>query len=367
MVGGLQSRDDFRQAGRFDALDGLRALAAAAVVWHHCLDRATGFFTRSVGVTTFFVISGFLITRLLLKERRLTGTISVRRFWLRRSLRIMPLYYAVLATYVALVPLVEGTSPAAARFWDSLPHYATFTTNWFVTWAQGERVIFYFAWSLAVQEQFYLAWPLVLRYARPRAAILLPLAFLLTEELAEIAVGAGWSPPAATLRVLTTFDSPIFLGVLIAMLLDSEQGFRLAARVAARSWAVPAGFAAVLLAGSLPGAPAWLIRGAVTYLVLACVLVAPAVARLVEHPVLRHVGNVSYGIYLLHMLLLTALRRLLPGQAPGTYFALGFPLAVLAATVSHRWYEGFFMRLRDALTGVSPGAPVGGAASAGKA
>jgi peptidoglycan/LPS O-acetylase OafA/YrhL len=367
MVGGLQSRDEYRQAGRFDALDGLRALAAAAVVWHHSLDRATGFFSRSVGVTTFFVISGFVITRLLLKERRLSGTIAVRRFWLRRSLRIMPLYFAVLALYVVLVPLVAGASPPAARFWDSLPHYATFTTNWFVTWAPGERVIFYFAWSLAVQEQFYLAWPLVLRYARPRTALLLPLAFLLTEELADVAVGAGWSPPAATIRMLTTFDSPIFLGVLAAMVLESERGFRLAARVAARSWAVPAGFAAVLVAGTLPGTPTWLIRAAVTYLVLACVLVAPAVAHLVEHPVLRHVGNVSFGIYLLHMFALGAVRKVIPGQGPGTYFAIGFPLAVLAATMSHRWFEGPFMRLRDAFSGASPATPVTGAGDVVKA
>jgi len=318
------------------------------------MEPGPGFFSHSVGVTTFFVISGFLITRLLLRERQRSGTILVVRFWLRRALRIFPLYYAVLAAYILLIPLTEKSSSAETRFWASLPYYASFTTNWFVSWLMGERVIFYFAWSLAVQEQFYLVWPLVLRLARGRGAVLLPLAFLLTEEVGGLAVDAGWLPRGTTYRVLTTFDSPIFLGVLAAFLLESQQAFRMAERIAGRSWSIPAAVGAILLVGSGPNVSPDLLRLGITYLVLACVLAPPLLVRLVDNPVFRHVGSVSYGIYLLHMLALNAVRRLLPGQRPAMVFALGFPLVVLAATASHNWFERYFMQLRDAYLGPHP-------------
>lgn len=342
------ARKRYLGAQRFGALDGLRAFAAAAVVWHHANDDATGYFGRSVGVTTFFIISGYLITRILLRERERTGTISMGRFWVRRALRIFPLYYAVLAFYVLLVAVFERGTTAGERFWASLPFYLTFTTNWFVSHSPGERVIFYFAWSLAVQEQFYLLWPTILRYFKKRYAVLLPLAFVLYSDLARW-IGAAWHLEGAwPYKVAAGLDSPIFLGVIAAIVLESERGFRLAHRVAGQAWSVFAAIGLVLLPVWFPGMPQDLLNLSITLLVAACVLAPPWTTLLVSNPVARHIGDVSYGIYLLHMLALNGVRRLVPGATPAVLFGIGFPLVVLAASASHRWFEQPFMRFREA-------------------
>jgi peptidoglycan/LPS O-acetylase OafA/YrhL len=332
---------------RFAALDGLRAFAAAAVVWHHANQGATGFFNRSIGVTTFFIISGFLITRILLREREQTETIRIGRFWMRRVLRIFPLYYAVLAVYVLLVARMEHGTQSGAGFWASLPYFLTFTTNWFVDRTPGERVIFYFAWSLAVQEQFYLFWPVILRYVRKRNAIAIPLAFLLVSDLAMWTGVVPNLEGSLVYRMVASLDSPIFFGVLAAIILESERGFRLVHRVAGQPWSIPAAASLVLLPVWYPGEPRDLFGLSITYFVAACVLAPRWTTRIVATPVALHIGNVSYGIFLMHMLALNAVRRLLPDAGPMLVFALGFPLVVLVATASHRWFEQPFMRLRD--------------------
>src|SRR6185312_8614129 len=109
-----------------------------------------------------------------------------------------------------------------AGFWRSLPYYASFTTNWFVDRTEGQRVIFYFAWSLAVQEQFYLIWPIILRLVRRRYALVFPLLFLVAGDVAGLLSKA--SSPGETLayRIVASLDSPIFYGVVAAFLLQKE-------------------------------------------------------------------------------------------------------------------------------------------------
>ena len=94
---------------RFGSLDGLRCLSILAVLWHHSgVDIDFPLFHRGqLGVRLFFAISGFLITSLLIRERVRHGEVSLRKFYVRRSLRIFPLYYAILLTYVVVVAIVE--------------------------------------------------------------------------------------------------------------------------------------------------------------------------------------------------------------------------------------------------------------------
>jgi peptidoglycan/LPS O-acetylase OafA/YrhL len=341
----------YRSARRYGALDGLRAFAAAAVVWHHCGNHFTGFFGRGVGVTTFFVISGFVITRMLLRERGLTGTVSLRRFWVRRALRILPLYYAVLALYVVLVALVESRAETGRRFWTALPHYATLTTNWFVSRVPGERIIFYFAWSLAVQEQFYLLWPAILRTVRRRVAIALPIFFFLCADISGWGVDAGYLQPGGLHSVLTHLDSPIYLGVVVAFLLDSRIGFGIARALAGRVWSLPLAVALAIAGGSIASVPQPVLELGVAYVVTSCVLAPPRVACLLDNRVMRHIGDVSFGIYLLHMLMINVVRRAMPHSGPGVLFALAFPLSIAVATATRRWLEQPFLGLRDALHG----------------
>ena len=151
----------FQRSRRFSALDGLRAISVLAVVWHHTEGVGRdGLLGRGyLGVQMFFAISGFLITTLLLRERARTGCISLRKFYARRTLRILPLYYAVLITYTVLVAALRGGTVEAHEFWRHLPSFATFTSNWFVDVSSDTDVTFYFAWSLATEVHFYLFWP----------------------------------------------------------------------------------------------------------------------------------------------------------------------------------------------------------------
>src|SRR5262245_12093123 len=149
---------------RFGSLDGLRALSIVPVVWHHAtphpLDGALG--RGPLGVDLFFAISGFLITTLLLRERD-ERTIDLRSFYVRRTLRIFPLYYVVLGAFIAHAIFFRAPGAPRDHFLASLPSYATYTSNWFVDNAVSHAVVFSFAWSLATEEQFYLGFPWILR------------------------------------------------------------------------------------------------------------------------------------------------------------------------------------------------------------
>ena len=346
MTGLHESQRQYQAPGHVDALDGLRALAAAAVVWYHA-GHTTGYFGRSVGVTTFFILSGFLITRVLLREKDRTGTIACGRFWARRALRTFPLYYAVLALYAVLVALLERGSTSGERFWRDLPFYLTFTSNLLPRTLPGERIIFDFGWSLALQEQFYLLWPFVLKHVPHRYAVALPLAFLLSSDIARWTGASAHFHDGMILRVVSSLDSPIFYGVVAAILLQTRQGYRVASRLAGRAWSIPVALAFVLLPALVPWLPQELTNVAFTLLVIACVLAPPPALKAIAASWLIRIGMVSYGIYLLHMLCLNTVRRVIPQAGPFVGFVLGFPLAVLLAFASRRWVEAPFLRVRD--------------------
>jgi peptidoglycan/LPS O-acetylase OafA/YrhL len=158
------SFSDFSRVRFFGSLDGLRALSILGVLWTHVwYVSGLEYYNRlqhypvlkmgAFGVDVFFGISGFLITTLLLRERSKNGRISLRDFYLRRSLRIWPLYYATLGIYVLLVIFLQRGTGRDGIFFHFLPGYLTFTYTWFAGWA-ASGAVFNFAWSLSVEEQF---------------------------------------------------------------------------------------------------------------------------------------------------------------------------------------------------------------------
>jgi peptidoglycan/LPS O-acetylase OafA/YrhL len=144
-------------------LDGLRAIAVVAVMIYHANhDWLPGGF---LGVEVFFVISGYLITLLLMGEHERTGGIDLRQFWFRRFRRLLPALYvmmALVAMYIAVLPGGARTDPRR------LPGRRVYVSNWYQIWVgQGYGASEAFVplrhlWSLAVEEQFYLVWPLVM-------------------------------------------------------------------------------------------------------------------------------------------------------------------------------------------------------------
>jgi len=174
-------------AERIPSLDGLRAISIVLVLVSHLAGTA-GFpisaatmnpwALGSLGVTVFFVISGFLITGLLLDELRRTEKIRLGRFYFRRTLRIFPPYFALLAA----LALAQAAGWLVLNPGD-LFHSATYTSNYHDdrSWYVGHT------WSLSVEEQFYLLWPAVLLFARTRRALLIAAATILLVPVIRVA------------------------------------------------------------------------------------------------------------------------------------------------------------------------------------
>jgi peptidoglycan/LPS O-acetylase OafA/YrhL len=345
------THDDYLRTPYFGSLDGLRAIAVLGVIWQHVAGRHGGALGRmGLGVSLFFAISGFLITTLLLRERRRNGSFSLRRFYIRRTLRIFPLYFAVLALYVVLVALTRHDTDAGAQFFDNLPAYATYTSNWFVQGTAAEGAVFYHAWSLATEEQFYLVWPplllAVLALGRTPARAL---------ALAGVAVGAGvLADQIAThtvegssfaLTVVRSIATPICLGAILAAVLHHPAGYARARRVLGSPWAAPLLALALIVA----------LQMLATFWVELCMaLLVAAVCVREDHPLarglgaapLRLVGVVSYGVYLMHMLAANAVRPLLGHDLGVDVFAAAAAVAVAMAYVSYRFFETPILRLK---------------------
>ena len=153
-------------AERRGDIEGLRAIAVVLVVLFHA--SIGGFSGGFVGVDVFFVISGFLITGLLLRERLARGTISLATFYSRRVRRLLPAALLVLlvtlaASVILLTPLLipgVATDTAAAALYVSNMGFAVQATDYFAAGAAPSPILHY--WSLGVEEQFYLCWPLII-------------------------------------------------------------------------------------------------------------------------------------------------------------------------------------------------------------
>ncbi len=318
--------------GRLAGLDGLRALAIVAVLTFH-LDPSWlpgGF----LGVDIFFVVSGFLITTLLVRERVATGTIDLPGFWSRRARRLIPALLVCVPAAVLLARLSEGD--LLVGIGRQVLGAATFTSNWLEIHAGTD----YFAatspqllmnlWSLAVEEQFYLLWPLavlgllaVTRRPEVRAATALGLA-LLSAGLMAVRLD-----PDSPTRVYYGTDTHV-----MGLMLGAALGFAYAAPH--RAWTTStwwaehrrqvAAVALVTLLGlmALGGEDSTLtFRGGI---LLACVATTALVLVVVERPgrlraVLelppaRWIGVRSYGIYLWHWPVFLVIGSDLP-VAPG--------------------------------------------------
>jgi peptidoglycan/LPS O-acetylase OafA/YrhL len=339
----------FRATRTFASLDGLRALAILAVLWHHApvpvpLRAAERGF---LGVDLFFVLSGFLIVTLLRRERARTGGVALGAFWMRRVLRIVPVHYAVLLVYVA--GTAWSSSPAALAVRHDLPFAFTYTSNWVPM--QSPLSI---TWSLSAEEQFYLLWPLLEAFAAAVAGRVLGLAIVAFASAQLLAAHAGWFAGAPTFLRETSF-TPILLGVALAHLLDTRAAWqRLAPWLghAAAPWLALGSVVAICQCAppDLGGAARLGVHVALAALVGACVVREDhGLAALLRWPPLARLGVVSYGVYLLHMPVMhfvdKGMARVGVDTAPLRFVAV-LALAWLAAELSFRWFESPLLALK---------------------
>ena len=284
----------------FPCLDGIRCLCIVAVIWHHTRFDGTTFKIETrgyLGVDMFFVLSGFLIVTLLLRERDRKGQISLRNFYMRRTLRIFPLYYGtILAVSVgAFLFAPQGSTAEGLR--HDLPYLLTYTINWVEAYS-----LLGIAWSLAAEEQFYLLWPPIERFLGRYAIVivvgLIVLSQLIHFHLLDGVLHAvfGFGPDEPAMLKQTTF-TPILLGVLLAHLLHKRSTFvALRPVLGARfsSLVSLVGLLALLLFApfDVSGWPRLSIHLAMTAFLAACVLRSTTlIARALEWTPLRRIGD----------------------------------------------------------------------------
>lgn len=341
----------------FSSLDGLRFLCIAAVLWHHSPLMSAWDLTLSsrghLGVHMFFVLSGFLITTLLLREMRGTGQINLLAFYWRRALRILPVYILVVAVAVFYDVVIKGNTQSLSL----LPYYLTFLSNYLNV---PDIPFLAPTWSLAVEEQYYLLWPLLL--------VVLPFRWIGAVLFGLIAVNVaaacgmwqvfGARPidlgPLRLALLIPTF-APILMGSLLALVLHQRRGFDVVFRIAgfhgaAVFWSAALVLACAVLPRHLEGAHNLLLH------VLMCLMLASLVVREDNAlaPVLRlrpvaRIGQISYGIYLYHLFTHAIVFKLFAEMGwtqLGWIFPLNFVLSILVAEVSFRTYEAWFMRWR---------------------
>jgi peptidoglycan/LPS O-acetylase OafA/YrhL len=337
----------------FSSLDIFRFFSILAVIWQHggagpswLPGSERGF----LGVDFFFVISGFLIVTLLLRERDRAGRISLRGFYLRRCLRIFPIYYGVLAV-VAFVYFLNPKSGSAPSFFAELPYQLTYLSN--LVPISGVLLI---TWSLATEEQFYAAWPPIERWF-PRAALPALFVILAINQAINFGLLDAYIGDLRHLLLFRITFTPICLGVLVAHLLHDPRGFARVIGVLGRPWMPLVLMVAVLGVSNIPGD----IRGWCRLLIqvtMASLLASSvvredhAVNRLLGVRWVRRIGVISYGMYLYHMFVFLIVMRIVGRSSLAQNpipFVLTLALTILVAELSFRYYETPFLRLKDRL------------------
>ncbi len=300
---------------RIASLDGIRALAVGTVIACHLAQRfplRTAILPPIDGVQIFFVLSGFLITLLLLREQADTGEIDLPSFYKRRILRILPPFYIYLA-FVGLLCVCT----AQAIPWGSLLSAGLFVSN---VDPHGASLFTSHVWSLAVEEQFYLLWPLLLvlllRHGGRRRASQAAVALILLSPVFRIAftvfpMGALSHHQAVLLP--TRMDS-LFSGCLIALLIENKRFERLYGLVSRYWWLAPvflllvSPFLRLGLGNAYTFTVGYTLESlAAAYFVLwATRNPMAAVGRMLNWKPLVLVGLASYSIYLYQMPLIQA-------------------------------------------------------------
>jgi len=340
------------------ALDGIRALAVAAVLAYHAdMPWARGGF---LGVDAFFVLSGFLITSLLLIEWRQRGSIGLPAFWARRARRLLPALFLMLIGVAFYAVAFAGPLELGKIRGDALATIA-YVANWRPVFA-GQSYFDQFltpsplrhTWSLGIEEQYYVIWPLLLvlllavRRASMRTLVSVSLTLLVSSAvLMALLFQPGHDPSRAYYGTDTRAQS-LLVGAVLAMVLPRLGLLR--GRSASRSLQA---VAVACVAGigwawvKTPSDSVVLYRGGFLLLAMSVAVVIAAAVQPKAGPVgralslapLRWLGLISYGVYLWHWPIYLMLSRSRTGLGEYELFALRVAVTLLVAAASYHLIE----------------------------
>ncbi|MDB6110112.1 MAG: Acyltransferase 3 [Pedosphaera sp.] len=300
-------RSEFR-LGHNRALDGLRGVAVAVVVVSHAdiIRRVFG----AIAVDVFFVLSGFLITCLLVKEWDKTNSISFKNFYIRRALRLLPALIVLLVVFISYKYVTAPAPQAVACAYEAL-RALFYVTNWSIVYYYGHTDYLGHTWSLSVEEQFYLLWPVILLVLLPRisrSALFCWLAlgaFLSCLGRTLLYIGAN----ASAYRLLYSTDTradALLLGCMLGLGLTSDLLPKDTRGTGILNYVSLVSAAGLVSLGFLPEFPMYYLGWGLTSVFAVMIIMDLVTTRqgvlrsILELPFLGYLGRISYGLYLWH-------------------------------------------------------------------
>lgn len=364
-----------RQSFYHPELDVLRFVAFLAVFMHHALPRDASLYVRNglspvvtqwlltakeagaFGLDLFFALSAYLITELLLREHASRGSFSVKNFYIRRALRIWPLYFTFLALTIFLIPAILPKESFGPIY---IASFVFFVGNWVCAIKGIPFSVAGPLWSISVEEQFYITWPLLLRFFGINRIKQLAVAMLLLALLTRVFLALyGVKHPGVWCNTLARLD-PIALGAILAFTLRGRAPqisnvLRLGlCAVALASWWLAARF---LTQDGPASVATYSLSGLASVVFLIAVLRSDAqFLRVAPLSWFVYLGRISYGLYVFHLFALAVMMNV--RVVPGLGIPLSFELRVLfsllltvsLAATSYSWLEEPFLKLKGRFT-----------------
>jgi peptidoglycan/LPS O-acetylase OafA/YrhL len=372
----IKRRGGLEERFYFPELDAIRFFLFWGVWGYHALPRQESAYTEHhipaalasliasilkagmASLDVFFILSAFLITELLLREKEFRGVPDLKAFYIRRLLRIWPLYFFMIAL-AGFLSIFDRSQPLG---WAYALSFLLFAGNWIMVFRGFPRAqIIGPLWSVSFEEQFYLVWPLVVRRASKRTLCHIAFGLLIVAALARlILLVKQTGGETIWYNSFARLDS-IACGILLAVVFHGRPTLRvgLAKRLALLLVGISAWLIVGLRCGLLDSVPT-LLGGMIGYPLMSLGGVAIFLSVLgaaqdglpfLKYPWLVYLGKISYGLYAYHFLGLQLSQRLLTGYHHSHSWTLSW-LGSLAITfslaaASFRWLESPFLRLKQ--------------------
>lgn len=370
----------YKNISFFEGLNALRFFAALLVVMHHTetirnknglsnLEWLGAFRNGGIAVTFFFVLSGFLITYLLLKENYKTGTVSVKKFYIKRTLRIWPLYFLLVIIGTLILPEVFSLlkiNYVMPYTFGQVWYYFLFFFPGLVTFYYGNHFLEPL-WSIGIEEVFYLMWAPLFRFCRKK--ILSILLFIIALKILLMIV-ANYSLKDGLFNYVVSIFSfeAMAIGGLGAYFVFNRQGsltnfffykkpVQIVIYLILSGYLVFNGNIENVVWNSVFDVPVFskiLIDFMFLYLIIGVSIIDNSIIKL-RYKFLSFLGEISYGIYMYHMLVIFAIMQFMkkffmelnPGISIAVFYIILVPLVILVSTVSKFVFENYFLNLKQ--------------------
>lgn len=343
----LNATPSWVRRGTVPCLNGLRAFAILCVIASHVYESKSSWSIGHFGVTSFFVISGFLITLLLLRERHATSTVSLSAFYTRRVLRILPAYFALL--FVTALLAGVGLIRISGLTWISVLTY----TSCFVALSISTALAH--TWSLSVEEHFYFLWPIMLSKSKLKWSGVLVALYVLAAPVIRYELASRQSPALDINYSSIVQMSSIGTGCLLALLVTRAAQVRAASLLLSCPIVLMALGCAFMLGSGLAFRTHPLLHNAFTdpirALAFGCIMLgamysAPEnlILRVFENKFVNYLGVLSYSLYLWQQMFTKHILRV-PGGAVASLVCLA-----LLALLSYHFVEKPFLTLKNRLS-----------------